>query len=151
VEEEKLDEEKTNEEEEVNELYDDVNINLEGKDTEMIDALLTNVQATQVVEDTHVIMTVVTPKAQQQSSSVLSGFISNMLNPNPYTDRVKALEDDFLEFKQTNLFVEDVSSIPCIVDTYLANKMNEAIKIVVQLQSDRLRDEAQAENEDFIN
>ncbi|GJR40023.1 hypothetical protein Tco_1215707 [Tanacetum coccineum] len=43
-----------------------------------------------------------------------------------------------------------VSSIPSIVDTYLANKMNEAVKIVVQLQSDRLRDEAQAENEHFI-
>ncbi|GKE87433.1 hypothetical protein Tco_1564908, partial [Tanacetum coccineum] len=39
-----------------------------------------------------------------------------------------------------------VSFIPNIVDTYLANKMNEAVKTVVQLQSDRLRDEAQAKN-----
>ncbi|GJV76256.1 hypothetical protein Tco_1507840 [Tanacetum coccineum] len=155
VEEEMLDEEETNEEEEVNELYRDVNVNLERRDTEMTDALLTNVQ----------------------------GFISNMLNPNPYTgidsilnlnsestslvdvpittnvemppssfeDRVKALEDDFSEFKQTNLFAEAVSSIPGIVDKYLANQMNEAVKAAVQLQSDRLRDEAQAENEDFIN
>nr|GEV42215.1 hypothetical protein [Tanacetum cinerariifolium] len=30
-------------------------------------------------------------------------------------------------------------------------RMNEAVKVAVQLQSDRLRDEAQAENEDFIN
>nr|GEZ23563.1 hypothetical protein [Tanacetum cinerariifolium] len=29
--------------------------------------------------------------------------------------------------------------------------MNEAVKVAVQLQSDRLRDEAQAENEDFLN
>nr|GEZ48414.1 hypothetical protein [Tanacetum cinerariifolium] len=116
---------------------------------------------------------------QQQSSSVYSGFISNMLNLNldtgidsilnmntestslvdvlvtsyakmppsfaitlppplipliqslqqtPFEDRVKALEDDFSEFKQTNRFVEAVSSIPSIVDTYLANKMNEAVK-----------------------
>nr|GEY53244.1 hypothetical protein [Tanacetum cinerariifolium] len=55
----------------------------EGRDTEMIDALLANVQATQVIEDTHVIMTVVTLEVQQQSSSVSSGFISKMLNPNP--------------------------------------------------------------------
>nr|GEV01641.1 hypothetical protein [Tanacetum cinerariifolium] len=55
------------------------------------------------------------------------------------------------KFKQTNLFAEAVSSIPVIVDTYLSNKMIEAIKTDVQLQSDRLRDEAQAENEDFIN
>ncbi|GJU88034.1 hypothetical protein Tco_1300457 [Tanacetum coccineum] len=45
-----------------------------------------------------------------------------------FKDRVKALEDDFSYFKQTNLFAEAVSSI-----------------------SDRLRDEAQAKNEDFIN
>ncbi|GKB03108.1 hypothetical protein Tco_0831197 [Tanacetum coccineum] len=146
---ERMDEEETNEEEEVNELYRDVNVNLEGRDTAMTDALLAN-----------------------QSSSVSSGFISNMLNPNPDTsidsilnlntestslvdvpqqtlvstptiapstslqnlltfgslfkfeDKVKALEDDFSKFKQTNLFAE---------------------------ASHRLRDEAQAENEDFIN
>ncbi|GJX41114.1 hypothetical protein Tco_0256104 [Tanacetum coccineum] len=191
----------------------------------MTNALLANVQTTQVIEDTHMIITVVTPEVQQQSSSVSSCFISNMLNPNPNTcidsilnlntestsmldvlvttnvemppssvttlppppiplvqplqqtpvptptiapstslqnlptfgslfkfeDRVKALEDNFLEFKQTNLFAEAVSSIPSIVDTYLANKMNEAIKAAIQLQSDRLRSEAQADNEDFIN
>nr|GFB00689.1 hypothetical protein [Tanacetum cinerariifolium] len=60
-EEENLDEEQTNEEEEVNELYMDVNINLEGRDTEMTDAPQTHVQATQVIEDTHVIIIAVTP------------------------------------------------------------------------------------------
>ncbi|GJY75326.1 hypothetical protein Tco_0480442 [Tanacetum coccineum] len=44
-----------------------------------------------------------------------------------------------------------VYSIPGILDAYLANKMHEAVKIVVQLQFDRLRDEAQAKNADFIN
>ncbi|GJS48536.1 hypothetical protein Tco_0598657 [Tanacetum coccineum] len=52
---------------------------------------------------------------------------------------------------QINQFAKAVSSIPGIVDTYLANKMNEAVKTVVQLQSDRLRSEAEADNEDFIN
>ncbi|GKC16319.1 hypothetical protein Tco_1013101, partial [Tanacetum coccineum] len=66
-------------------------------------------------------------------------------------DRVKSLEDDVSEFKQTNVFAEAVSSIPRIVDKYLANQMNEAVKAAVQLQLDRLRSEAQAENEDFIN
>ncbi|GJU82077.1 hypothetical protein Tco_1284442 [Tanacetum coccineum] len=41
--------------------------------------------------------------------------------------------------------------IPGIVDKYLANQMNEAVKAVVQLQSDRLREAAQAEKQDFIN
>ncbi|GKF47729.1 hypothetical protein Tco_0137531, partial [Tanacetum coccineum] len=82
VKEEKIYEEQTNKEEEVNEMYNDVNINLEGRDTEMTDALLANVQTTQVIEDTYVIITAVTPVVQQQSSSISSGFISNMLNPN---------------------------------------------------------------------
>nr|GFA84275.1 hypothetical protein [Tanacetum cinerariifolium] len=43
--------------------------------------------------------------------------------PSSFEDRVKALEDDFSEFKQTNRFAE----------------------------LDRLRDEAQAKNEEFIN
>ncbi|GKB62303.1 hypothetical protein Tco_0918489 [Tanacetum coccineum] len=170
VEKEKMDEEKTNEEDEVNEMYSDVNINLERRDTEMTDA------------------------PQINSSYVSSGFISKMLNPNPDTcidsilnlntkstslvdvpvtthdeipplsvttlppppipliqPLVKSLENDFSEFKQTNLFAEAVSSIPGIVDKYLANQMNEAVKAPVQLQSDRLREEAQDENQDFIN
>ncbi|GJY16098.1 hypothetical protein Tco_0386520 [Tanacetum coccineum] len=98
-------------------------------DEEIQDAPCTIVQTTQVIEDTHVIITPVNPEAQQQSSSVSSGFVSNMLNPSPDTA---------------------VSSIPDIVDAYLANKMHEAIKTAVQLQSDRLRDEAQAKNADFI-
>ncbi|GJZ81198.1 hypothetical protein Tco_0646192 [Tanacetum coccineum] len=202
VEEEKLDEEKTNKEEKVNEMYNDVNVNLGGRDTKMTDTLLAN-----------------------QSSSVSSGFISKMLYPNldtgidsilnlniestslvdvpvttndeippssvttippppipliqplqqtlvstptivpstslqnlptfgslfKFEDRVKSLEDDFSEFKQTNLFAEAVSLIPDIIDKYLANQMNEAVKAAVQLQSDRLREEAHAKNEDFIN
>ncbi|GJU76932.1 hypothetical protein Tco_1274002 [Tanacetum coccineum] len=41
--------------------------------------------------------------------------------------------------------------MPDIVDAYLANKMHEAIKTAVHLQSKRLRDEAQAENANFLN
>ncbi|GKE27068.1 hypothetical protein Tco_1442452, partial [Tanacetum coccineum] len=165
------------------------------------------------------------PEGQQQSSSVSSGFVSNMLNPSPDTGidslfnlntestslvdvpvttfaeppllsattlpppptplithlqqtpvptpptvpssslqdlpnfgslfgfdhRLKTLENNFSEFNQTNQFAAAVSSIPGIVDAYLANKMHEAVKTVVQLQSERLRDEAQAENADFLN
>ncbi|GJU97048.1 hypothetical protein Tco_1326319, partial [Tanacetum coccineum] len=226
TEEEEMVEEATHKEDEANELYKDMNVNLEGRDTVMTDALLPNVQATQETEDTHVILTaLITPEGQQQSSSVSSDFISNMLNPRldigidsiftlstkatslvdvpittitepplvsattlpppptplithmqqtpvptpttvPSTSlqdlpnfgslfgfdhKLKTLETDFSEFKQTNQFAEVFSSIPSIVDAYLANKMNEAIKIAVQLQSNRLRDEAQAENEDFLN
>ncbi|GJY84514.1 hypothetical protein Tco_0497890 [Tanacetum coccineum] len=68
-----------------------------------------------------------------------------------FDHRLKTLETNFFEFKQTNHFAEAVSSILGIVDAYLANKMHEAVKTAVQLQSERLRDEAQAENADFLN
>ncbi|GKA59179.1 hypothetical protein Tco_0758492 [Tanacetum coccineum] len=183
IEGEEMDEEQTNEYDKANELYKDVNINLEGRDSEMTDALRTIIQTPQVLEDTHVTITAVNPESQQQSSYVSSGFVSHMLNLSPDTgidsifnlnneltslvdvqvttttteppllfDHIlKALEDNFLEFKQTNQFAEAISTISGIVDAYLANKMHEAVKTVVELQSDRLRDEAQAENADFIN
>ncbi|GJZ00828.1 hypothetical protein Tco_0518257 [Tanacetum coccineum] len=87
-------------------------------------------------------------------TTVLSSSLQDLLNFGSlfgFDHRLKTLETEFSEFKQTNQFAKIVSSIPGIVDAYLANKMNEAVKTVVQLQSDRLKDEAQAENEDFLN
>nr|GEW08199.1 hypothetical protein [Tanacetum cinerariifolium] len=52
---------------------------------------------------------------------------------------------------QTSQFAKVVSSIPGIVDKYIDHRMNEAVKVAVHLQSDRLRDEAQVENKDFLN
>nr|GEV92992.1 retrovirus-related Pol polyprotein from transposon TNT 1-94 [Tanacetum cinerariifolium] len=61
-------------------------------------------------------------------------------------------EDDGNEFYgDVNINLEAISSILGIVDKYLDHRMNEAVKVAVQLQSDRLQDEAQAENEDFLN
>ncbi|GKE78185.1 hypothetical protein Tco_1544305, partial [Tanacetum coccineum] len=187
VEGEELDEEATNEEDEANELYMDVNVNLKRRDNEMTDAPRTIIQTNQVIEDTHVIITPVNPEGQQQSSSVSSGFVSNMFNPSLYTciDSIFNLNTESTSLVDVSVTtiaepplsstttlppptiplithlqqtpaptpttVLTVSSIPGIVDAYLANKMHEVVKIAVQLQSDRLRDEAQAENEDFIN
>ncbi|GJW70796.1 hypothetical protein Tco_0127713 [Tanacetum coccineum] len=119
----RMNEEEINEEAEVDALYRDLNVNLEGSKTMMTDASLLIVQPTQEIEDTHVIIN--------------SGL--------------KTLETDFSEFKQTNQFAVAVSLIPGIIDAYLANKMHETVKTVVHLQSERLRDEAQAENVDFLN
>ncbi|GJV37284.1 hypothetical protein Tco_1409761 [Tanacetum coccineum] len=68
-----------------------------------------------------------------------------------FDQRVTALESELSILKQSNPFVESVSSIPGIVDKYLATKMKEAVDVAVQLKSDKLREEAQAENQDFIN
>nr|GFB65726.1 hypothetical protein [Tanacetum cinerariifolium] len=57
------------EEEDADELYYDVNIN-QGR----------GLQVTQIVEDTHVTLTLVNPDGPQESSS-MSSFVSSMLNP----------------------------------------------------------------------
>ncbi|GKD94758.1 hypothetical protein Tco_1374595 [Tanacetum coccineum] len=62
-----------------------------------------------------------------------------------FEDRVKALEDDFSVFKQTNQFTEAVSSIPSIVDTYLANKMNEAVKTILPKIEKTVNEKLEAE------
>ncbi|GKC93281.1 hypothetical protein Tco_1158723, partial [Tanacetum coccineum] len=46
---------------------------------------------------------------------------------------VSALEYEMFELRQTNQFAEAVSSIPGIVDTYLASKMKEAVDVAFQL------------------
>nr|GEV92132.1 integrase, catalytic region, zinc finger, CCHC-type, peptidase aspartic, catalytic [Tanacetum cinerariifolium] len=174
VKQEKLEEAKTNKGEEVN-------INLEGRDTKMTDASRTIAQTTQVIEDTHVTITPVNPEdvpvtivAETPPSyattlppppiplithmkqtpvpspiTVPSSSLQNLPNFGSlfrFDNRLKTLEQDFSEFKQTNQFAEAISSIPGIVDKYLANRMNDVVKIVVQLQSNRLREEAQAKN-----
>ncbi|GKE36167.1 hypothetical protein Tco_1455489 [Tanacetum coccineum] len=55
------------------------------------------------------------------------------------------------EFRQTSQFSKAVSLILGIVDTYLASKMKEAVDVSVQLQTNKLREEAQAENQEFLN
>nr|GEZ28616.1 hypothetical protein [Tanacetum cinerariifolium] len=155
VEKEKLDEDKTNKEEEVDELYSDMNINLEGRDTKMTDASLTNVQTTQVIEDTHVIMTVVTPEAQQQRSSVSSGFISNMLNHNLNTiiDSIVNLNTestslvDVLVTTNLKMHPSSVTTLPLPPIPLIKPQQLTAVPLPIIVS----RDEAQAENEDFIN
>ncbi|GJU05284.1 hypothetical protein Tco_1121714 [Tanacetum coccineum] len=222
---EKSDEDATYVKDQGNEADRDTNANLEGRDDVQADVVFPQIQVTQEIEDTHVTLTTVNPDGQQQSSSVSSGFVSNMLNPNQDTGvdaifghnaeatslvdipvtaiaepsffaptnrpptptplftqlqqtpiltpattpssslqnlpdfgslfgfdyRLKALEDNFSEFKQTNQYAEALSSIPGIVDQYLANKMKEAVDVAVQLKSDRIREEAQAENQQFLD
>ncbi|GJW68786.1 hypothetical protein Tco_0123210 [Tanacetum coccineum] len=158
VEGEELDEEETNEEDKANELYKDVNVNLEGRDTEMTDAPRTIVQTTQVIEDTHVIITPVNPEDVPVTTIVETLLSSAATLPPPPIPLISHLQQTpvptpatVLRFSLQDLPNLGVSSIPGIVDTCLANKMNEAIKTAIQLQSDRLRDEAQADNEGFIN
>ncbi|GJZ65227.1 hypothetical protein Tco_0621923 [Tanacetum coccineum] len=77
--------------------------------------------------------------------------IPNFASLFQFDQQVFALETKMFEFKQTNQFAEAVSLIPSIVDNYLASKMKEAVDVVVQLQTNKLREDAQAENQEFLN
>ncbi|GJT68014.1 hypothetical protein Tco_1019494 [Tanacetum coccineum] len=221
----KSDEEATYEEDQGTEAVEDTKTDLDGRDEVMTDVILPQVQATQEIEDTHVTLTPVNPDGQQQSSSVSSGFVSNMLNPNQDTGvddifgqhteatslidtpvtaimepsftaqinrpptpyplviqtqqppiltpatttssllqnlpnfaslfgfdyRLKALEDNFSELRQTNQYAEALSSIPSTVDQYLANKMQEAVDVAVQLKYERIREESTTANQQFLD
>ncbi|GJW48094.1 hypothetical protein Tco_0079740 [Tanacetum coccineum] len=171
VEGDKMNEEETNEEAEVDALYRDVNVNLEGRDTEMTYAPRTIIQTTQVIEDTHVIITPVNPEGQQQSSSVSSGFVLNMLNPSPDTG-IDSLYN--LNIESTSLVDVPVTTFaepPLLSTTTLPPPLTPLITHLQQtpvptpptISSSSLqdlpnfgslfglRDEAQAENADFLN
>nr|GEV56443.1 hypothetical protein [Tanacetum cinerariifolium] len=48
------------------------------------------------------------------------------------------------------MFAEAVSAILEFVQRYMDQRMNEAVKVAIQIQSDRLRDETQRENDEFL-
>nr|GEU74451.1 integrase, catalytic region, zinc finger, CCHC-type, peptidase aspartic, catalytic [Tanacetum cinerariifolium] len=149
------------EEDDEDELYRDVNINLEGRVVQMVD-----VYTTQEFKDSHVSLTPVNPDGQQQSSSapttmaplplsaptLTPSTIANISTvpqaPTPSTTapstllqdlpnfgslfgfdhRIKTLEANFSEFMQTNQFAGAISYIPGIVQRYMDQRMNEAVK-----------------------
>nr|GFB26826.1 hypothetical protein [Tanacetum cinerariifolium]GFB27717.1 hypothetical protein [Tanacetum cinerariifolium] len=87
------------------------------------------------------------------TTTVLSNIIQNLPNFGSlfcFDDRLRSLEANFYEFTQTNQFPGVVYVIPGIVQRYMDQQMNEAVKVAVQIQSDRLCDEAQRKNEEFL-
>nr|GEX06448.1 hypothetical protein [Tanacetum cinerariifolium] len=67
-----------------------------------------------------------------------------------FNNRLRTLDANFSEFMQTNQFAGAVSAILGIVQQYMNQRMNEAVKVAIQIQSDCLRDEAQRENDEFL-
>nr|GEY23020.1 hypothetical protein [Tanacetum cinerariifolium] len=122
------------------ELYRDVNINLEGRDLQM-----TDVHTTQEFEDTRVTLTLVNPDGidslfettpwvdVQALTTVASLTLTTPAIPPPtIPTSSQTLEANFSEFVQTNQFAGAVSSIPRIVERYMDQQMNEAVKILIK-------------------
>ncbi|GJS14480.1 hypothetical protein Tco_0408952 [Tanacetum coccineum] len=82
---------------------------------------------------------ILTP-ATTTSSSIQN--LPNFASLFGFDNRLKALEDNFSELRQTNQYAEALSSIPSTVEQYLANKMQEAVDVAVQLKYERIREES---------
>ncbi|GJW30130.1 hypothetical protein Tco_0047005 [Tanacetum coccineum] len=188
----KSDEDATYEEDQGNEAVEDTNTDLDGRDDVMTDVILPQVQATQEIEDTHVTLTPVNPDGQQQSSSVSSGFVSNMLNPNQdtgvddifgqHTEATSLIDTPVTTIMEPSFTAQtnrpptpypltpatttssSLQNLPnfaslfgfdyrlkAIVDQYLANKMQEAVDVAVQLKYDRIREESSTANQQFLD
>nr|GEU34734.1 hypothetical protein [Tanacetum cinerariifolium] len=127
------------EEEEEDELYRDININ-QGR----------GLQMTQEVEDSYVTLTPVNPNGQQQSSSVSSQFVTSMLNPTLDV----GLESIFKTTSQMDvqtptsvapLFITAPTMTPSTIATITISQAP-----ILPTTSNRLRDEAQRENKEFL-
>nr|GEZ08471.1 hypothetical protein [Tanacetum cinerariifolium] len=123
------------EEEEADELYRDVNIN-QGL----------GLQVSQDIEDSHLTLTLVHPDGQQKSSSV-SSFVTSMLNP---------ISDTGVESIFTTAS-SSVAPLPTHIPTMtssiiitITTQMHEAVRVAFQIQTDRLHDSYQRENDEFL-
>nr|GEX07841.1 hypothetical protein [Tanacetum cinerariifolium] len=67
-----------------------------------------------------------------------------------FDKRLRSLETTFSEYRQTNPFVDAVSAIPSIVHQYMTQQMTEVVREAVQIQTDRLQDSLQRENNEFL-
>nr|GEX03218.1 hypothetical protein [Tanacetum cinerariifolium] len=90
------------------------------------------------------------PLPPTTAPSTLIQDLPNFVSMFGFDNRLKILEANFSEFMQTNQFARAVSAIPGIIQRYMDQRINKAVKVAVQIQSDRLRDEAQKENDEFL-
>nr|GEV24774.1 hypothetical protein [Tanacetum cinerariifolium] len=77
--------------------------------------------------------------------------IPTRLMLNKFDQRVFAFETKVSEFNQTSQFAEAISLIQGIVDNYLASKLKEEVNVEVRLQINKLKEEDELENQEFIN
>nr|GFD52342.1 hypothetical protein [Tanacetum cinerariifolium] len=67
-----------------------------------------------------------------------------------FEERLRSLEISFSEYRQTNQFADAVSAILGIVHQYMDQQMKEAVREAVKIQTDRLQDSLQRENDKFL-
>ncbi|GJZ32671.1 hypothetical protein Tco_0578107 [Tanacetum coccineum] len=102
-------------------------------------------------------LTIITQPQTPYSTTKTTNLTMNLAKiPNfaslfQFDQRLSTLETKMFEFNQTSQFAKAVYSILGIVDQYLASKMKEAVDVAVWLQSNKLKEEVEAENQEFFN
>ncbi|GJR02903.1 hypothetical protein Tco_0525887 [Tanacetum coccineum] len=156
VEGEKSDKDATYVEGQGNEADKDTNANLEGRDDVKADVVLPQVQVTQEIEDTHVTLTLVNPDGQQQTTSLVDILITAIAEPSFFapTNRPLTLTPNFTQLQQPPILTPATtpsSTLLNLPNFVPGKKMKEIVDVAVQLKSDRIREEAQAENQQFLD
>nr|GEW34453.1 reverse transcriptase domain-containing protein [Tanacetum cinerariifolium]GEW87288.1 reverse transcriptase domain-containing protein [Tanacetum cinerariifolium] len=77
--------------------------------------------------------------------------IPNFVSLFQFDQRVSALETKVSKFYQTSQFTEPVSLISGIFDNYHPSMLKEEVNVAVRLQSNKLKEEVEAKNQEFIN
>nr|GEY03171.1 retrovirus-related Pol polyprotein from transposon TNT 1-94 [Tanacetum cinerariifolium] len=128
------------------ELYRDVNINLEGRVIQMAD-----VHTAQEFEDTHVLTPVnhdgidslfkTTSQMDVSAPTTVASLTLSAptLTPSTIATISTTLEANFSGFVQTNQFAGAVSSILGIVQRYMDQRMNEAVKIIKEQVKEQVK------------
>nr|GEZ69438.1 putative mitochondrial protein [Tanacetum cinerariifolium] len=141
-------EEGHDEEEKEDKLYRDVNINL-GRGMESIFETTSqmDVQTPTLVAPLFMSAPTLTPSTIATITTTLQAPTPSTTAPSTrledlpvfgslfgFDNRLKTLEANFFKFMQTNQFAGAVSSILGIAQRYMDQRMNEAVKVVVQIQ-----------------
>nr|GFC03889.1 hypothetical protein [Tanacetum cinerariifolium] len=117
------------------------------------------IQTTLEVEDSHVTLTPINPDGIESIFKTTSQLdVQNPTSVAPLPMTAPTMTPFTIATITTasqapilpTTFAGAVSAIPGIVHQYMDQRMNEAVKVAIQIQSDRLRDEAQRENEEFL-
>ncbi|GJZ98736.1 hypothetical protein Tco_0671189, partial [Tanacetum coccineum] len=158
------------------ELYEDVNVNLGNEDTEMTNddqgASEQQNKADEPVQSSSVsseftskLLNLENPSpANNEIASLMetsarhattvpenaSGFTTTIPPPPQFNDRVTNMEKDMSEIKQVDQYAQALSSIPAIVDSYMDNKLGEAINKVILAHNLDCKQEAQDEKNSYI-
>ncbi|GKF31871.1 hypothetical protein Tco_0101669 [Tanacetum coccineum] len=117
---------------------------------------MTEADTTEDTEDGQVTLTTATPIFQQQSSSV-SDLVSKLISPTTDEGIDSILNPHTESTTLVNVPISVATETPATTTTIpppfflLMNTLVEAVDVAIQLKSNKLREEAQAENQEFLN